>query len=141
MPSVTGQIAYGGEAAPATAAPAQPKTSGEGKPETEQAAASATAAPGTMTPEEVQKLHARQESLEKTLAQINDEINKAPDAAGRDALELMRTNVQNNLTEVRDALRAQSTPAKATAEPPSGAEQKPSSGGEQKPATDDHPPR
>ena len=86
-----------------------------------------------MTPEDVEKLRARQQSLEKTLAQIDEEIRKAPDAAGRDALELMRTNVRNNLAEVRDTLQAQNAPRPTTAQQQNG--------GDAKPPSDDHPPR
>jgi hypothetical protein len=125
--NLTGHIAYGGEGtAPAPAA--QPKAS------TSEAHPEAHAAPAAqMTPEEVEKLRAHQQSLEKTLAQIDAEITKAPDAAGRDALELMRTNVRNNLNEVREAIAAQ-TKSPSASQPPAEPEAK------TKTPAEDHPP-
>lgn len=131
MADVTGHLAFAGSAQPSQAAPQSlttPPSKTEGNAQPSPAASGEPA-----KPEELDKLRAREQSLQSTLTKINDDIAKSQDSGRRETLEMMRSNVEMHLAEVRDAISAaqmQNAP-----KPPAGPTEP-----ESKPAAEDHPP-
>lgn len=108
LPQIKGRLSNGAVELPTAAAPAE---SAKAADDNSTPASDASNPPAQMKPEEMKELLAHRTSLENTLKQIQDEIQKSDDTARRDALELMRSNVQANLAEVNRTIESAEKPA------------------------------